>query len=482
MSDIESVEFDDELLSAYLDDELAPEERARVEARLAADPRSKQLLDELRAVSQAMKAMPAATVGSDLRESVLRRAERAMLVPEERAPADGAINQLHRLPFGRSKRAWIWAGMALAAGLMLMFFDREPERNQGLPGAVARRDRAESKVESLSEPRSSGQEEVDALAAARPAAPASAPALAPASARVSSSAAETPLAAAGAGGYGGGAAVAGDQPEQLRVYLNVKPEALESGVFDAVLARNQIEVEQAADRDSVKETLADTRQAPRKVDVLLLEAAPKQIESTLADLNADHRNYLDIEVEDARVGSQESPADDRSEIDFKQYSRGIVPSQQKSEFASNRGYYYETEQVADKPEQQLRRAIESPRQLSSDNRPQESNRSRALRLQPQSAAQRGAVSGRLGYELQDQSAVAAQSPAAAAPPAATATPDDYFGGTQLDLARRAKQKLAAKADMLQVLFVLTANAEPAASPPAAAKSVTSPTAGEGIEE
>ena len=81
--------FDDELLSAYLDDELTPEERARVEERMAADPRARQLLEELRAVSRAMKELPPATLGTDLRETVLRRAERAMLVSGERASARG---------------------------------------------------------------------------------------------------------------------------------------------------------------------------------------------------------------------------------------------------------------------------------------------------------------------------------------------------------------------------------------------------------
>ena len=96
MSDLEAANFDDELLSAYLDDELTPEERARVEERLAADPAARQLLDELRAVSRAMKDLPPATLGADLRETVLRRAERAMLVSGERASDFGELDWLTR--------------------------------------------------------------------------------------------------------------------------------------------------------------------------------------------------------------------------------------------------------------------------------------------------------------------------------------------------------------------------------------------------
>ena len=87
MTDIPShPEIDDELLSAYLDDELSPEERARVDARLAADPAAMQLLEQLCAASQAMKSLPRESVGRDLRESILRRAEAAMLTSNGGGP------------------------------------------------------------------------------------------------------------------------------------------------------------------------------------------------------------------------------------------------------------------------------------------------------------------------------------------------------------------------------------------------------------
>ena len=57
----DALEFDDELLSAYLDGELSAEERARVEAHLAADPQARKLFDELRGVSLAMRELPPAT-------------------------------------------------------------------------------------------------------------------------------------------------------------------------------------------------------------------------------------------------------------------------------------------------------------------------------------------------------------------------------------------------------------------------------------
>src|SRR3954469_17395169 len=70
-------ELDDELLSAYLDDELSADERAAVEARLATDPAAQQLLHELRSVSQSVQALPTETPSRDLSEEIIRRAREA---------------------------------------------------------------------------------------------------------------------------------------------------------------------------------------------------------------------------------------------------------------------------------------------------------------------------------------------------------------------------------------------------------------------
>src|SRR2546423_548069 len=68
-------ELDDELLSAYLDGELSTDERAAVEARLATDPAAQQLLHELRSVSQSVQALPTESVGRDVSDEVIRRAD-----------------------------------------------------------------------------------------------------------------------------------------------------------------------------------------------------------------------------------------------------------------------------------------------------------------------------------------------------------------------------------------------------------------------
>src|SRR4051812_22934855 len=127
MSDTgEKRELDDELISAYLDEELSGEERAVVERRLAADPAAQRLLHELRMVSQSVQGMPQENLGRDLSATIVE------LIEQERKPsparAGGSTGgKLPRLPIFGSRRAWIWASLALAAGLLIMFVERGDE-------------------------------------------------------------------------------------------------------------------------------------------------------------------------------------------------------------------------------------------------------------------------------------------------------------------------------------------------------------------
>src|SRR5262245_47732440 len=133
-------EYDDELLSAYLDGELSADERAAVEARLATDPAAQQLLHELRSVSQSVQSLPTESLGRDLSEEIIGRAHEARVVhgfpdggvvrgspdpahaPDRRSPSTSSseaqfIDTLPKIKIFGSRRAWIWASMALAAGL-----------------------------------------------------------------------------------------------------------------------------------------------------------------------------------------------------------------------------------------------------------------------------------------------------------------------------------------------------------------------------
>jgi anti-sigma factor RsiW len=303
---------DDELLSAYLDDELTPEERARVEARLAADPAARQLLDELRSVSQAVRSLPQESLPADLSESVLRRAERAMLSSDastagESASAGGVgglVELARKLPFGRSLRAWAWAGTAIAAGLLIMIFDRDADQNANLPEEVAVRDRADVRkplpplvFQSREEPRSSEtapspvvpeasstiglavqdhvSESIDESTAARqPESPASVAELRANQFEDAAGKDLSQLAVVGdgrvQGGSGGGAIASTSRSSRevetsddrssrlyaeetpvdlLVVHVNAKPEAIEQKLIDRVLTRNGIIVEEQPPAD-----------------------------------------------------------------------------------------------------------------------------------------------------------------------------------------------------------------------------------------
>jgi anti-sigma factor RsiW len=117
MSDSDD-QFDDELLSAYVDDELTPQERARVESRLRSDPHAARMVEELRSLSSAIKSLPRETLGRDLRAEVQADIDRAKAA---------AADDKHLLPpiapydrWAGYRRGLVWSAMAIAATLMLV--------------------------------------------------------------------------------------------------------------------------------------------------------------------------------------------------------------------------------------------------------------------------------------------------------------------------------------------------------------------------
>jgi hypothetical protein len=137
-------DFDEELLSAYLDGEASPVERARVEQWLAEQPESRQLLEELRSLKTGLERMPRARLPHDFAEQVLRQAEREVLTGRSDGQGGGAaaiqdgdgaepIDQAERVErvsgfsWQRLRRPVVWASLTLAAGLLLMFIDRRQQ-------------------------------------------------------------------------------------------------------------------------------------------------------------------------------------------------------------------------------------------------------------------------------------------------------------------------------------------------------------------
>ena len=85
---------ENELFSAYLDGELTAEEQVQVEQLLATSAAARQLMDELRALSATLQALPVHKPQVDLSQRVLRAAERQILSGGDvRQPPGGDVRQ-----------------------------------------------------------------------------------------------------------------------------------------------------------------------------------------------------------------------------------------------------------------------------------------------------------------------------------------------------------------------------------------------------
>jgi anti-sigma factor RsiW len=131
-------DFDDELLSAYVDDELTPAERQAVEQRLRTDAGARKLVDELRELSGVIRALPRQATPPRLRDQVLAEVD----------AADNAHEGPISIPINRwegYRRGMAWSALAIAATLMLMF--TQPADDEGeLADATAKPEAAEQKV------------------------------------------------------------------------------------------------------------------------------------------------------------------------------------------------------------------------------------------------------------------------------------------------------------------------------------------------
>ena len=151
--------FDDErgeLLSAYVDGEATAAEAARAEQMLAEDPTARRYADELSEIGQAVRrplpGAPGAQGGSSQDASAeaqssnewagavvaeaLRRQAAGEATPQSQVTPlepEGAFG----LPFGGASRSWAWAGVAVAAALLIGFYGR-PGQPTGQGNQIAK--------------------------------------------------------------------------------------------------------------------------------------------------------------------------------------------------------------------------------------------------------------------------------------------------------------------------------------------------------
>ncbi len=122
--------FDQELLSAYLDGELTAAQQARVERLLAENPKAKQLLDELRALSATLQSLPQEKLGEDLSPFVLRQAERELLTGS-RSPLPARARVRQMLSHMLSRRALAWAAAAVVIAVVVTITEYHQRRQHG---------------------------------------------------------------------------------------------------------------------------------------------------------------------------------------------------------------------------------------------------------------------------------------------------------------------------------------------------------------
>ncbi len=131
-------DFDDELLSAYVDNELTPDERSRVEERLRTDARAQALVAELRRTSEAVKSLPRVPLGRDLSANVLAAIKHR--TPAAESPTVVTLPDRSADHAAGRRRGLVYAALALAAALLLMVMRPEDAGEKG-PVAASSRNR-----------------------------------------------------------------------------------------------------------------------------------------------------------------------------------------------------------------------------------------------------------------------------------------------------------------------------------------------------
>ncbi len=142
--------FDDERISAYLDDELSPPERQAFERLLAERADYQNALEDLLAMRQALRSLPREALPRPLSEHVLQMAERAMLTGMDSHDSDARVAHASLTDRANVWRRIAWPLIALAAAFLVWVLGPEIGINRGgSPLSVATREEPLTTVEEL---------------------------------------------------------------------------------------------------------------------------------------------------------------------------------------------------------------------------------------------------------------------------------------------------------------------------------------------
>jgi negative regulator of sigma E activity len=101
----------DDLLSAFLDREVTPDEEAAARKQLKSSPQARQEFQAYQRLGELLHELPRRTAPTEFAAAVMQQAERETLIPLEAAGASPANSQ----SFRPSRRAWIVSLVGLAA-------------------------------------------------------------------------------------------------------------------------------------------------------------------------------------------------------------------------------------------------------------------------------------------------------------------------------------------------------------------------------
>ncbi len=297
--------WDNELLSAYVDGELTPQQQAQVERLLADDFAARQLVDELRAISGAVQSLPRYQLGEDLRDWVLREAQR-------RSPPRAVAGRSGLRRLGEAvvrtlvrPRNLAWAALATAIALMLYAAERGMKARTPQQPAVARQSDTDGQSSPRSRPPGRTVPSIAPLGPEHETQLPEPPSAAPPPATVPTATAQAPVAQPMPS-----IELTPDQhaPGSVEIICQVNPQANWFGRLVQVLARRGLLPDELARAEVPWQRTADEMPkgqpsetpvgaARKKVEfVVELEASWAEVQNLLADLKARPEEFVEISV------------------------------------------------------------------------------------------------------------------------------------------------------------------------------------------
>jgi len=497
--------FSEEILSAYLDGELSPDERARVERRLERDSRAREQVEDFRRLSQLFAGLSRTELPPSFAGEVLQLAERRMLIP------DGA----GRPARWRASR-WVLgaASMAAAAALLLIIQAVTSDRNR--PGQdIADRGRFAAPVQNGPEVAApdvamrSGEAFFDREGADTPASTASAgePASAPT--------------ISGLGGFGGGGGLRETDPRLAELIQEINdsedPENIVSAVTVYVVDRAEglVLLQRSLEASNVQpdsdhefaenEKLTPAAPSGSADDPMIyVVAEPEQIITAFSKiLDRDHpelRVTVDAPIKVATLDRQTQQKFDDLMRDLsgphavaRELEKADIRGRKNADDGEDEKPVVEPRKAAAKPDgaAELKSKAKAPKEASADRAESTKSRGEAAQSQdapadaknksegmrgPAGAATGRQFVGRAPRELEQRDQTARKNRGDSRRSAETGKPAARDASDRAkDQQPLAGNRLAARSPLVRVLIrVASESSPPAAARPAAKKSADAP--------